>query len=74
MMRFMARVLYFQSIQKFKHYGRSLEILIKQAVELEDKEDQKGAVVAIGVFLFAQVPNSVACCTLDLPDGPHCAL
>lgn len=33
---------------KYRHYGRSVEILIENASKLEDPEEKKGAVIAIG--------------------------
>jgi hypothetical protein len=33
---------------KFKHYGKSVETLIEQAINMEDPKEKEGAVVAIG--------------------------
>lgn len=33
---------------KFKHYGRSVEILVEQAIAMEDPKEKEGAVVTIG--------------------------
>jgi hypothetical protein len=42
------RVVYKYNKIKFKHYGRSLEILIENAMKLTDEQKIKGAVIAIG--------------------------
>ncbi|MFY0599738.1 MAG: DUF4290 domain-containing protein [Cyclobacteriaceae bacterium] len=36
---------------KFRHYGRSMEILIKNAIEIEDPKEKEGAVIAIGTLM-----------------------
>ncbi len=36
---------------KFRHYGRSVEILIENAVKIEDPAEKEGAVVAIGKLM-----------------------
>lgn len=36
---------------KYRHYGRNIEILIKNAIELEDAEEKEAAVVAIGKLM-----------------------
>lgn len=36
---------------KFKHYGRNVELLIKKAMEMEDKEKQKAFVEVIGNYM-----------------------
>ncbi|WP_370089435.1 DUF4290 domain-containing protein [Ekhidna sp.] len=42
------RLKYYSNEIKFRHYGRSVELLIDQAVAMEDPKEQEGAVVAIG--------------------------
>lgn len=42
------RLKYYSSEPKFRHYGRSVELLIEQAVAMEDPKEKEGAVVAIG--------------------------
>ncbi len=42
------RMKYYSNTIKFKHYGRGVEILIDQAIALEDPKEKEGAVVAIG--------------------------
>ena len=42
---------YFSNEIKYKHYGRSIEILIKKAVELKDPKEKEGAVVVIGKLM-----------------------
>lgn len=42
------RMKYYSNEIKYKHYGRSVEILIDQAVAMEDPKEKEGAVVAIG--------------------------
>jgi len=36
---------------KFRHYGRSIEILVKNAIALEDPAEKEGAVIAIGKLM-----------------------
>jgi hypothetical protein len=36
---------------KFKHYGRNIEKLIEKAVEIEDDEEQEGAIIYIGQLM-----------------------
>ena len=45
---------------KFKHYGRSVEILIDQAIAMEDPKEREGAVVTIGRLMksFYQTWNN----------------
>lgn len=38
---------------RYKHYGKSVEILIEQAINLEDPKEKEGAVVAIGRLMKA---------------------
>ncbi|MFY0687310.1 MAG: DUF4290 domain-containing protein [Cyclobacteriaceae bacterium] len=45
------RVHYQNNPIKYRHYGRSLEILIERACKLTDPEDKKGAVVQIGKLM-----------------------
>jgi hypothetical protein len=33
---------------KYKHYGRNIELLIEQATEIKDEEEQKDAVIYLG--------------------------
>ncbi|MEQ9404774.1 MAG: DUF4290 domain-containing protein [Cyclobacteriaceae bacterium] len=42
------RMAYSSNAIKFKHYGRSVEMLIEQAIAMEDPKEKEGAVVAIG--------------------------
>ena len=42
------RLKYYKNEPKFRHYGRSVELLIDQAIAMEDPKEQEGAVVAIG--------------------------
>ncbi|MEM6807004.1 MAG: DUF4290 domain-containing protein, partial [Bacteroidota bacterium] len=42
------RLNYYSNAIKYKHYGRSVELLIEQAIAMEDPKEQEGAVVAIG--------------------------
>ncbi|MBX9852458.1 MAG: DUF4290 domain-containing protein [Cytophagaceae bacterium] len=35
----------------FKHYGRNIELLIKKAIELTDKEDQEAAIIYVGKLM-----------------------
>lgn len=36
---------------KFRHYGRNMEILIENAIALEDPKEREGAVIAIGTLM-----------------------
>lgn len=51
------RVTYNSNSIKYKHYGRSIEILIGQAVVIEDKEEQFGAIVTIGKLMKSFYQN-----------------
>lgn len=42
------RLRYYSNEIKFRHYGRSVELLIDQAVAMEDPKEKEGAIVAIG--------------------------
>lgn len=42
------RLKYYSNQIRFKHYGRSVELLIDQAIGMEDPKEQEGAIVAIG--------------------------
>lgn len=42
------RLKYYSNEIKYRHYGRSVEILIEQACKMEDPKEQAGAVVSIG--------------------------
>ncbi len=45
------RMLYQSNAIKFRHYGRNIEMLIKDAVAMEDPEDQEVAIIAIGKLM-----------------------
>ncbi len=45
------RVGYQSNNIKFRHYGRNLEILIENAMKLEDPKEREGAVIAIGKLM-----------------------
>jgi hypothetical protein len=45
------RVNYNHNNIKFRHYGRSIEILIDQAIKLEDPAEVEGAVITIGKLM-----------------------
>ena len=42
------RVPYKSNEIKFRHYGRNVEIMISQAIEMESEEEKQGAIVAVG--------------------------
>ena len=42
------RLKYYSNEIKYRHYGRGVELLIDQAIEMEDPKEREGAVVAIG--------------------------
>jgi len=42
------RLKYYSNEIKFRHYGRGVELLIEQAIAMEDPKEKEGAVVAIG--------------------------
>ncbi|MEO9871916.1 DUF4290 domain-containing protein [Ekhidna sp.] len=42
------RLRYYSNEIKFRHYGRSVELLIDQAIAMEDPKEKEGAIVAIG--------------------------
>lgn len=42
------KVAYCSNDIKYRHYGRSVEILIEQACAMEDPKEREGAIVAIG--------------------------
>ncbi|MEO9483731.1 MAG: DUF4290 domain-containing protein [Ekhidna sp.] len=42
------RLNYYSNEIKYRHYGRSVELLIDQAIAMEDPKEKEGAVVAIG--------------------------
>lgn len=56
------RLKYYSNEIKYRHYGRSVELLINQAIEMEDPKEQEGAVVAIGRLMkgFYQTWNKDA--------------
>ncbi|MDH5608457.1 MAG: DUF4290 domain-containing protein [Cyclobacteriaceae bacterium] len=45
------KVLYHSNEIKYRHYGRSIEILVDQAVALEDPEEKEAAIVTIGKLM-----------------------
>jgi hypothetical protein len=45
------RVTYNTNNLYFKHYGRNIELLIKKAIELTDKEEQDAAILYIGKLM-----------------------
>ena len=42
------RVPYKSNEIRFKHYGRNVEIMIEQAIAMEDPDEKEGAIVSIG--------------------------
>ena len=42
------RMKYYSNEIKYRHYGRSVELLIDQAVAMEDPKEKEGAIVSIG--------------------------
>ena len=56
------RLKYFSNEIKYKHYGRSIELLIQKAIELEDPKEKEGAVIVIGKLMksFFQTWNKEA--------------
>jgi len=42
------RLKYYSNEIKYRHYGRGVELLIDQAIAMEDPKEKEGAVVAIG--------------------------
>ena len=42
------RVPYKSNEIRFRHYGRNVEIMISQAIEMESEEEKQGAIVAVG--------------------------
>lgn len=42
------RLKYYSNEIKYRHYGRSVELLIDQAIAMEDPKEKEGAVIAIG--------------------------
>lgn len=42
------RVPYKSNEIRFRHYGRNVEIMIGQAIEMENEEEKQGAIVAVG--------------------------
>lgn len=45
------RLKYFSNEIKYKHYGRSIELLIEKAINLEDPKEKEGAVIVIGKLM-----------------------
>ncbi len=45
------RINYFSNEIKYKHYGRSIELLIEKAIALEDPKEKEGAVIVIGKLM-----------------------
>lgn len=56
------RMSYFSNEIKYKHYGRSIELLIEKAIQLEDPKEKEGAVIVIGKLMksFFQTWNKDA--------------
>lgn len=56
------RLRYYSNEIKYKHYGRSVELMIEQAIAMEDPKEQEGAVVSIGRLMkgFYQTWNKDA--------------
>ena len=56
------RLNYYSNEIKYRHYGRSVELLINQAIAMEDPKEQEGAIVAIGRLMkgFYQTWNKDA--------------
>ena len=42
------RVAYKNSKMRYRHYGRSVEIMIEQAIKMEDQETKESAIIHIG--------------------------
>ena len=53
------RLKYYSNEIKFRHYGRGVELLINQAIAMEDPKEQKGTIIAIGKLMknFSQAWN-----------------
>lgn len=45
------RMKYSSNAIRFRHYGKNIEILIKNAIALEDPKEKEGAVIAIGKLM-----------------------
>lgn len=45
------RVKYQLNNIRYKHYGRNMEILIQNAIAMEDPKEKKGAIIAIGKLM-----------------------
>src|SRR5258708_31536237 len=45
------RVAYPQSEVRFKHYGKNLERLVKEAMKLEDEQDREDAIIYLGKLM-----------------------
>lgn len=56
------RMKYYSNEIKYRHYGRSVELLIEQAIEMEDPKEKEGAIVSIGRLMkgFYQTWNKDA--------------
>ena len=56
------RLKYYSNEIKYRHYGRSVELLIEQAIAMEDPKEQEGAIVSIGRLMkgFYQTWNKDA--------------
>ncbi|MEO1254899.1 MAG: DUF4290 domain-containing protein [Bacteroidota bacterium] len=56
------RLKYYSNEIKYRHYGRGVELLIDQAIAMEDPKEKEGAVVAIGRLMkgFFQTWNKEA--------------
>lgn len=56
------RMQYYSNEIKYRHYGRSVELLIEQAMAMEDPKEKEGAIIAIGRLMkgFYQTWNKDA--------------
>ena len=56
------RLKYYSNEIKYRHYGRSVELLIEQAIAMEDPKEKEGAIVSIGRLMkgFYQTWNKDA--------------
>ncbi len=56
------RLKYYSNEIKYRHYGRGVELLIDQAIAMEDPKEREGAIVAIGRLMkgFFQTWNKEA--------------
>ncbi|GAB4231482.1 MAG: DUF4290 domain-containing protein [Ekhidna sp.] len=56
------RLKYYSNEIKYRHYGRSVELMIDQAIAMEDPKEREGAIVSIGRLMksFYQTWNKDA--------------